>query len=279
MKEIQMNTKLKKILPPIFAFTVIFVFIVALLFHHILYIIYPGHAGVHWSFYYGTEVDKVYPEGFHLIFPWDELYIYDVRIQEISQELKVLSRTGLKVNMLFSIRYRPKYNFLGLLHQNIGMDYPQKVIVPEIESVLRETIGTMNSEQIYTTGRKVIAEAIESAIEQLHRRYIQVDDVLIRRITLPDIVENAIKYKIEQKHLVQAHEFIVQKEKKEAKRKYIEAIGIKNKNLIIIQSLKDKQLLQWEGIQASKEFARSENSKILIIGDKDGLPVIFNASK
>jgi len=274
-----MNTKLKKILPPIFAFTVIFVFIVALLFHHILYIIYPGHAGVHWSFYYGTEVDKVYPEGFHLIFPWDELYIYDVRIQEISQELKVLSRTGLKVNMLFSIRYRPKYNFLGLLHQNIGMDYPQKVIVPEIESVLRETIGTMNSEQIYTTGRKVIAEAIESAIEQLHRRYIQVDDVLIRRITLPDIVENAIKYKIEQKHLVQAHEFIVQKEKKEAKRKYIEAIGIKNKNLIIIQSLKDKQLLQWEGIQASKEFARSENSKILIIGDKDGLPVIFNASK
>jgi regulator of protease activity HflC (stomatin/prohibitin superfamily) len=234
---------------------------------------------VRWSFCNGTEVDYVYPEGFHLILPFDEIYIYDVRIQEISKELEVLSKTGLKVKVLLSIRFRPKYKFLGLLHQNIGMDYPNKVILPEIEAVMREIIGTLDADQIYTTGRKVISEAIDKAIEQLYQRYIQVDDVLIRKIELPEIVEDAIKFKIKQKHLVEAHEFLIQKERKEAERKKIEGEGIKAKNLIVQESLQKKQILQWEGIQATNKLAESQNAKIIIIGDKDGLPVIFNSSK
>ena len=267
-------------MPTIFSFLVLFLGCSILFVHNILYIIYPGFAGVRWHFFSGTEVDYIYPEGFHLIFPADKMYIYDARIQEISKELDVLSRSGLKVQIFLSIRYRPKYKYLGLLHKNIGMDYPEKVILPEIESVMREIIGTLEADQIYTTGRKVIAEAIDQAIEQLYQKYIQVDDVLIRKIVLPDIVENAIKYKIEQKHLVEAHKFVVEKEKKEAQRKHIEALGIENKNKIISKSLKqNKELLQWEGIQASKKFAESNNSKVIIIGDKDGLPVIFNSSQ
>ncbi|MBF0452492.1 MAG: hypothetical protein HQK75_17445 [Candidatus Magnetomorum sp.] len=144
---------------------------------------------------------------------------------------------------------------------------------------MREIIGTLDSDQIYTTGKTVIAEAIDQAIEQLYQRYIQVDDVLIRKIILPDIVAKAIQFKIEQKHLVEAHTFIVQKEEKEAQRKKVEALGIKTKNMIIMESLKEKQILQWEGIQATLQLAESENAKILIIGDKDGLPVIFNSSQ
>lgn len=275
-----MKKKIRFFLPTIFAFAVLLLGCSAFFVHNILYIIYPGFAGVRWRFFSGTEVDYVYPEGFHLIFPTDKLYIYDVRIQEISRELDVLSRSGLKVQIFLSIRFRPKYKYLGLLHKNIGMDYPEKVILPEIESVMREIIGTLEADQIYTTGRKVISEAIDQAIEQLYQRYIQVDDVLIRKIILPDIVENAIKFKIEQKHLVEAHNFVVEKEKKEAQRKHIEALGIENKNRIISNSLKNnKELLQWEGIQASIKFAESKNAKVIIMGDKNGLPVIFDASK
>jgi regulator of protease activity HflC (stomatin/prohibitin superfamily) len=207
------------------------------------------------------------------------MYIYDVRIQEISKELDVLSKRGLKIHLLFSIRFRPKLEFLGLLHKNIGMDYPNKVILPEIESVLRQTIGTLGSDEIYTSGQKVISEAIENAIEQLHQRYILVDDVLIRKIILPDIVANAIKFKIEQKHLIEAHEYIVEKEIKEAQRKYIEAQGIRNKYNVILQAIKNENILHWEGIQATKDISKSDNAKVVIIGDKEGLPIIFNSSK
>jgi len=272
-------TKIKFFFPTLFVFLIIFIFTVGIFINNILYVIYPGQAGIRWSFFHGTEVDYVYPEGYHLIFPCNRMYIYDVRIQEISKELEALSRTGLKIKLLLSIRFRPKKKFLGLLHQNIGQDYPNKVILPEIESVMREIIGTLDADKIYTTGKKVIEEAINHAIEQLYQRYIQVDDVLIRKIILPDIVAEAIKFKIQQKHLVEAHEFIIQKEIKEAKRKYIEALGDKRKNIIVLQSLKDDKILKWEGIKATKELSKSQNSKIVIIGDKDGLPIIFNSSK
>ncbi|KPA11761.1 membrane protease subunit stomatin/prohibitin-like protein [Candidatus Magnetomorum sp. HK-1] len=272
-------SKIKFFFPTLIVFCVVTLFLIGIFINNILHVIYPGQAGIRWSFFHGTEVDYIYPEGFHLILPCDKMYIYDIRIQEISKELDVLSKTGLKVKLILSIRFRPKHKFLGLLHQNIGQDYPNKIILPEIESVMREIIGTLDSDQIYTTGRKVIAEAIDQAIEQLYQRYIQVDDVLIRKIILPDIVAEAIKFKIEQKHLVEAHEFIIKKEIKEADRKYIEAVGMKRRNLIVLESLKDKKLLQWEGIIATKELAKSENAKIVIIGDKDGLPIIFNSSK
>lgn len=90
---------------------------------------------------------------------------------------------------------------------------------------------------------------------------------------------NAIKFKIEQKQLVEAHEYIVEKEKKEAQRKYIEAQGIRNKYQVILQALKDEKILHWEGIQATKDISKSDNAKVIIIGDKEGLPIIFNSSK
>jgi len=279
MNKIKILPKPSKLFPPLLLILFFIIFFITLFINNILYIIHPGHAGVKWSIYTGTQVDYVYPEGFHLIWPFNKMYIYDVRIQETSKELDVLSKTGLKVHMLFSIRFRPKYEFLGLLHQNIGIDYPNKVILPEIESVLRQTIGTLGSDEIYTSGQKVIADAIQKAIEQLHQRYILVDDVLIRKIILPDIVANAIKFKIEQKHLVEAHEYIVEKEKKEAQRKVIEAQGIRNKYQIILQAIKDDKILHWEGIQATKDISKSENAKVVIIGDKKGLPIIFNTSK
>ena len=246
----------------------------------IFFSILPGEAGVLWSRFKGTEIDYVYPEGFHLIYPWDKMYIYNVRIQETHPDMDVLTNTGLKVHLLLSIRYAPKYKLLGVLHQKVGPRYPQKVIIPEIEAVLREIIGTMGAEEIYTTGRAVIIKAINQAIEQVAQRYIDVDSVLIKRIDLPQSVAKAIRYKIEQKHLIQAHEFIVQKEKKEAQRKRIEGEGIRDQLKIIASSLPQGQILKWKGVQATEEIAKSKNAKVVIIGNGEaGLPIILNMDK
>lgn len=229
--------------------------------------IFPGEAGVHWSrFFGGTEINYVYPEGFHLIFPWDQMYIYNVRIQALSFELDVLTRTGLQVHLNISTRYAPDYPLLGVLHQKVGPDYAQKVIIPEIESVLREIIGTMGAEQIYTTGRQVIVEAINQAIEQISQRYIIVDKVLITQITLPDSVAETIRYKIQQKHLIEAKEFKVEIEKKEAERKRIEGQGYRDQLKIVADALPPGEILKWRGIEATLALAQSNNSKVVIIG-------------
>ena len=274
-----LKSKIKKQLPGLIIFILLFLLIGTFFFNRIVYIIRPGEAGVFWSLFFGgTRTDYVYPEGIEFIFPWDKLYIYDVRFQEEPRELPVLSEDGLLVNLLISIRYAPQYKLLGLLHQRIGPNYLEKVVIPEIESVLRNVIGTMKAEEIYTTGRQVIKEALNYAIEQVEQRYIDVDDVLIKRTELPEKVAKAIEFQIEQKHLVKAHQFIVEKEKEEAKRKRIEGEGIRDQVKIISEALPERDYLKWRGIEATREIATSENAKVVIIGNGEkGLPIIFNA--
>ncbi|MCP4112973.1 MAG: prohibitin family protein [Desulfobacteraceae bacterium] len=246
------------------------------MFKHIVIIIGPGEAGVLYRLFLGgTLTTEVYPEGIRFIWPFDKMYIYNVRIQETATELDVLTKTGLEVHLYLSIRYAPEYKLVGVLHKNVGPDYVNRVIIPEIESVLREVIGTMKSEEIYTTGREVITMAIEEAIEQVAQRYINVDDVIIKRIELPPEVADTIRFKIKQKHLVEAHEFIVEREKKEADRKRIEGQGVRDQNKIITESLSDQRILTWHGIQAVRAFAKTENSTVVIVGGGEkGLPII-----
>ena len=271
---------LKKSLASAIIFGLICLLVIVYMSNFIVYNILPGEAGVFWNRFNGTRVDYVYSEGLHLIFPWNKMYIYNVRIQEVSPTLHVLAKTGLKVNLYLSIRYAPKYTLLGMLHQRVGPDYVNIVIIPEIEAVLREIVGTMNADQIYTTGRAVIVEAINKAIEQVEQRYIDVDDVLIKKIELPKSVEKTIRFKIEQKHLVDAHVFIVEREKKEAERKRIEGTGIRDQLKIISEAVPEGMILTWKGIQATQEIAKSDNAKVIIIGGgKDGLPIILNADK
>jgi len=260
------------------SYFILLLFICAFLFHRIVIIVPAGHVSVFWSLFFGgTYVNYVYGEGIHFIFPWDTMTKYDVRIQEISPKFFVLTKSGLRVKIFLSIRYSPEYNLVALLHQKVGPDYAEKIIVPEIESVLREVIGTMDAETVYTTGRKVITKAIDEAIEQLAQRYIIVDDVLIRSIILPDLVQNAIKYKIKQKHLIEAREFKVQIEKKEAERKRVEGEGIRDHNLTVAQSLKDENVLKWHGIQALHAFAHSGRSKVVVLSvGESGVPVILD---
>ncbi|OQX28101.1 MAG: hypothetical protein BWK80_01920 [Desulfobacteraceae bacterium IS3] len=272
----RLRSALKRQIIPVTVFLLGFLIFLGYLTHNILHTVLPGEAGVTWSrFQGGTRVDYVYPEGMHAILPWDKFYIYNVRIQQISPEIDVLTKNGLQVHLYLSIRYAPKYKLLGLLHKKIGPDYPNKVIIPEVESVLREVIGTMEAEQIYTTGRAVIIEAINLAIERVAQRYIDVDGVLIKRIELPESVAGAIRYKIEQKQMIEAHQFIAEKEKIEADRKRTEGQGIRDQMKIISEAIPKQDILQWLGIRATLELSKSANSKVVVIGaGKNGLPLI-----
>jgi regulator of protease activity HflC (stomatin/prohibitin superfamily) len=240
--------------------------------------IQPGEAGVFWDrFFYGTDITHPYSEGSHFFLPWNKMYVYNIRIRAKEHELEVLSKEGLNVYLYLSIRFRPQYQYLALLHQNIGPNYAEVVIIPEVTNVLRETIGKMAAEEIYTTGRKVITIAINEAIEQVAQQYIDMDDVLIKRIDLPPVVAEAIKFEIQQKHLVEAHKYIRDKEIIEAERKRIEAEGIRDNLAIVASALPKGDILTWRGIEATEKLAQSDNTKIVLIGaGREGLPIILN---
>ncbi|ETR72390.1 MAG: Band 7 protein, partial [Candidatus Magnetoglobus multicellularis str. Araruama] len=243
------------------------------LWNYIVIVIDSGEGGVLYRLFFGgTVVNRVYGEGIHIICPWDRLHIYNARVQEVSHDMNVLTKNGLKITLEVSIRYYPEYNLLGVLHKNVGPDYVHTVIIPEIESVLRINIGKIDAEEIYTTKTSLIEKALNKAIEQVAQQFIHIDDVIIKKMLLPSDIEKAIQYKIEQKHLADAHDYIIEKEKKESERKQIEADSLARYNQTLSTSI-NKNIILWKGIDAAKELSLSDNTKVVIVGGGDhGIP-------
>jgi regulator of protease activity HflC (stomatin/prohibitin superfamily) len=239
-----------------------------------------GEAGVMYRrFFGGTVRGRVYGEGLHLVWPWDKLTVYNVRIQETRHELDVLDRTGLRFRLAVSIRFRPEYEVLGVLHQAVGPNYVQTIVIPEVESVLRTTAGSFDAAQLYNTSHSVLSRIVNEALAGTLSRFVIIDDVIIRTIILPETIRIAIEHKREQEQLAEAYVYRLQREQDEAKRRVIEAIGIADAHDIVSGSL-NPDILKWQGIQATMEISTSTNSKVVVIGNgTDGLPVILGADK
>ena len=263
-------------LPYLITLVLVLTLLILYFWNRIFVVIGPGQAGaLYRPLTSGTVTDYVYPEGLQVLFPLNKMTIYDTRVQVIQHDLTVLTNRGLPITLKLAIRFRPIYELVGVLHQQVGVDYPKKIILPQIESVLRRRIGQHSPEEIYTNKEGVLSNIIALAIEEVGQKFVEVDEIIIRTVELPKPVRTAIEEKLiyEQRHL--AYKFRLEQEKQEAERKRIEALGIMVYQDIISSTL-DENLLRWQGIQATLEIAKSENSKVVVIGSgEQGLPIIL----
>ena len=267
--------KFRRKKPLLIILLLIVAILVVLLWNRIVITVNVGEAGVLFRRFTGTEIDKIYKEGVHIISPLDIMTIYETRNQIALHEFDVLSVKGLRIQLAIAIRYRPQYDMLPTLHQRIGPDYLQRIVLPQIESVMRKQLGSYNTDQIYTNEDGLLNKAIVLAINEVGRNYVEVDDVIIRSLTLPENIVKAIEDKLTQQEYLRSYEFRVQTATKEAQRKISEAKGIHEAQRIISETL-TPEILAFEGIKATKELAKSENAKIVVIGSgKSGLPLIL----
>jgi len=268
---------LKTNLPSLLVVLLIFLFLVLFFWNHIFVSIKAGEGGVlYHRFSGGTVTDMVYPEGFHVIFPWDIMSVYNVRYQVQQHKMYALTQKGLKIRLSLTIRFKPEYDLLGVLHKKVGPNYLQTVVLPEVEGVLRTLIGTFEAEEVYSTKRALLQKIVHESLNQVSQRFIKLDDVMITEVELPVYIQKAIEMKLEQQEQSKAYEFKLEKEKKEAERKRIEATGIHDYNKKVAESLSD-EILTWKGVTATLELSKSDNAKVVVIGaGKDGLPIILD---
>ena len=84
----------------------------------------PGERGVLFKrFSGGLDKENVYSPGFHIVAPWNNMYVYQVREQQLEEEMEVLSTNGLNIKVDVTVRVNPKYNKIGDLHERFGRDY------------------------------------------------------------------------------------------------------------------------------------------------------------
>ncbi len=236
-----------------------------------------GEAGVIFrQFSGGVDTSQTYDEGFHFIAPWNNMFIYEVRQQNIFEKMGVLSSNGLEITIDVTAWCQPVYDKLPFLHKQKGQSYLERVIKPAMRSATRSVIGRYTPEQIYSKKRDAIqVEIFEETRKILLPQYVQLNDILIRDVTLPPTIKSAIEKKLKQEQEALEYEFKLTKAKKEAERQRIEAEGKAMANKILSQSLTDK-ILREKGIEATLEISKSPNSKVVIVGaGKSGLPIIL----
>jgi regulator of protease activity HflC (stomatin/prohibitin superfamily) len=135
-----------------------------------------------------------------------------------------------------------------------------------LEGILRNNSTKRDAiqDEIFTETQKILAN-----------QYIQLNEILVRDVTLPATIKTAIETKLKQEQESLEYEFRLEKAQKEAERQRIEAEGKANANRILSASLTDK-ILQEKGIQATVELSKSQNAKVIVIGSgKDGMPIIL----
>ena len=253
----------------------------------IIYAIGPGEVGVKWRrFGGGTETEKVYGEGTHLKWPWDLVYVYDVRAQALTQTYEALSSDGLHLTAEVSFRYRVVREQAAMLHKLVGPRYIETLVLPEVGRATRTAISKFATEALHSAQRTEIEDSIAQSITE-HvgvdevdgeplRRLLMLHDVLLRQVIFPAALQAAIDRKMVERQRVLEYSYRVERERFEAERKQIEAGGIRVFQDIVGSSLTDNYL-RWRGIDATLHLAQSPGSRVVIIGGRDGLPLILGS--
>lgn len=257
-----------------------FVILLLIFGSQMFYVLKPGERAVIFKkFGGGLDKENIFVPGFHVVAPWNDLIRYDVKEQKSEETMDVLDKGGLSINVDVTIIFNPFYNKIGDLHENIGSNYVSVMVIPNVRSSVRAVTGRYTAEEIYSTKRgEVETQIIDATRKALADKNIQMKDLLIRSITLPEKIKSAIESKLQQQQEALAYQYRLDRERSEAERLRIEAQGIADYNAIISASL-TTNILRQKGIDATLALANSANSKVVVIGGGDeGLPLILGGN-
>jgi regulator of protease activity HflC (stomatin/prohibitin superfamily) len=287
--------------------------VATLLFPYAVITVHSGDVGVLWKRFNGYDLycwcfvgrgtalnpREIREEGLHLVWPWDKLFIYSLRLQSTTKTFNAITKDGVNVAIQINIRFQLLHDSVGVLHKFIGPNYLASVVAPEIGSQARQVISHYTAQEVYRS-REAIQEEIRDnsqkrlgahlnalvqteAMEQLDPKHytdflqhsIQILDTLVLSMELPPPIVAAINRQTEQYYQIQEFKYRVEREVEEAKRKQVEANGIAAFQRTVSQGISDSYL-RWRGIEATLALAQSKNAKIVIIGSgKEGLPIIL----
>jgi regulator of protease activity HflC (stomatin/prohibitin superfamily) len=283
-------------LPRVVIYLMVATLVAVVLFPHVAVTVPSGHVGLLWKrFGNGTVLDprQLRDEGLRFVLPWNKLFLYDLRLQSVTETYNAISSDGVSLTATVNVRFRLERDAIPVLHQAIGPDYLKSLVLPGIGSLTREVMSGYTAEQVYSTARQEIQDKIRGlAMARLSEKMMEREgeeesyrislkdtvslyDTLVYGIELPELVVAAINRKTEQYYISEEYKFRVEREKRESERKKIEAEGIRDFQQIVSQGISDSYL-RWRGIEATLQLSQSNNSKVVIIGSaKDGLPIIL----
>lgn len=250
-------------------------------------IVPPGHVGVPVLL---GRVQRQLRSGLNIVVPIVNVVLMDVRtnaytMSSVKEEgqvkgddaIEALAADGLTVQLDVTVWYRLSESAASWVYENIGPDYTAKIVRPSIRTALRDAASRFTATELYSAGgRTVYTAAVDSLLDEAFAgKGIIRERVLLRRVKLPDIVMTAIEQKLAEEQNAQKMQFTLEKERKEAERKAVEAQGIATANRTIAGSLTNSYLT-WYYVEMLRNVANSQNNTFVILPFDQKLTPLLN---
>lgn len=212
---------------------------------------------------------KVNPQplnpGVHWVNPFGNVLKFSTRLRDMPEKISATSQEGLNLVVEGTIQYRLDPNSAADVYQNVGVN-DGEIVRSRFQAIMREITSSYPARDIYTAKREEVTRRLRLSMrESLTPLGFIVEEAFLKDVALPEKLQAAIEQKMEVEQDNQRMELVLQKERQEAERKRIEALGIADYQQIISPGL-TSQFLQWRSIEATDRLANSNNSKVVIMG-------------
>ncbi|HEY3065917.1 MAG TPA: prohibitin family protein [Methylomirabilota bacterium] len=249
-------------------------FVLFLILYMSATVVPAGHVGV--QDFFGTVSDRVLAPGINLVVPGTRVIKFSVQTREIKETAAVPTSEGLIVNLDVSLLFRMQPDAAARVYKTIGRQFEAVVIDPQLRSVIRDVTAEYEAKFLYSGSREVVAQNMFKHMRAaLAPRGIEAEQVLLRAVQLPPLLTAAIQEKLQAEQQAQRMRFVLDRERQEAERKRVEAQGIADFQGIVAKGI-SAELLKWKAIEVAHELSKSPNAKIIVLGDKSGLPIILS---
>jgi prohibitin 1 len=202
--------------------------------------------------------------------------VIKVPIQTVNQEviLNLPSKEGLTIESEISILYNVSKNKVPFILEEIGEDYERVLIMNVFRSAAADVTAQYMAKDMHSGMRSEIEYRIQKRMdESLKDRGFHIERVLMKSIKLPAELSRAIERKLQAEQEAQQMEYILDRERKEAERRRIEAEGTREAQQILAEGLV-REIIELRSIEAFRELANSPNTKIIITDGKT--PYLIN---
>ena len=232
-----------------------------------------GHVGI--QDFFGRVSDRVLSPGLNLVVPGTRVVKFSVQTREIKETAAVPTSEGLIVNLDVSLLFRLRPEAAARVYKTIGSRFEAVIIDPQLRSVIRDVTAEYEAKFLYSASREVVAQNMFKHMHAaLAARGIEAEQVLLRSVQLPPLLTTAIQEKLQAEQQAQRMRFVLDRERQEAERKRVEAQGIADFQSIVARGI-SAELLKWKAIEVAHELSKSPNAKVVVLGDKSGLPIIL----
>ena len=193
--------------------------------------------------FFGTVSPRPLQSGINIVNPLARVVPMSIRTQEDKEVMSVPSKEGLTVELEISALFHLDPTKAAEIYRTVGQGYVDVIFRPQFRAASRGVTGGSEAKGLYTSEREALGKLIDEHLKLLvEERGIIVENILLRKVSLPKTVSDAIEQKLRAEQEFERMKFVNQREDMEADRKRIEARGTRDAQAIISETLTPEYL-------------------------------------